>query len=405
MMNLPLTDFPDTSPLKPLSLLFIAFLISVLSLSAQARRYTDPLMASQIVERYADNIFYNTKATGMAIVAIDANQRVFVSRGAFRPGSLQRPQKDSLIRIASLTKLMTSEVMVRLSEQGRLKLNDPLSKYAPQRRHVPAYAGNRITLLNLATHTSSLPREQPGGQPHRPVFVWPTYHQRWNWLNNAKLTHSPGTVAAYSNLAFDLLGDALAAASGKPYPVLLRQLITRPLGMKDTTYTPSPEQCARLMIPAKSASPCNNTLAAIGSGGIYSTPDDMGRWMQQFLSSDLSPRSARADRLQTLIYQRSQLTKVIGMDVPGKADALGMGWVYMAPKEGRPGIIQKTGGGGGFITYMAMVPQYSIGVFIVVTRSAETRFTPMSDGVNNLLTELTGNTSDSAALAASIMRN
>ncbi len=56
------------------------------------------------------------------------------------------------------------------------------------------------------------------------------------------------------------------------------------------------------------------------------------------------------------------------MDVPGKADALGLGWVYMAPKEGR-GIIQKTGGGGGFITYMAMIPQKNIGAFVVVTRS------------------------------------
>jgi D-alanyl-D-alanine-carboxypeptidase/D-alanyl-D-alanine-endopeptidase len=44
--------------------------------------------------------------------------------------------------------------------------------------------------------------------------------------------------------------------------------------------------------------------------------------------------------MQTLIYQRTQLTRVIGMDVPGRADALGLGWVYMAP-NGRPGIIQK----------------------------------------------------------------
>ena len=44
-------------------------------------------------------------------------------------------------------------------------------------------------------------------------------------------------------------------------------------------------------------------------------------------------------------------------DVPGRADALGLGWVYMKPKDGRPGIIQKTGGAGGFITYMAMVPE------------------------------------------------
>ncbi|PVW84675.1 D-alanyl-D-alanine-carboxypeptidase/endopeptidase AmpH, partial [Klebsiella pneumoniae] len=153
--------------------------------------------------------------------------------------------------------------------------------------------------------------------------------QRWNWLSTATLKAAPGSQAAYSNLAFDLLADALATAAGKPYPQLFEEQITRPLGMKDTTFTPSPDQCQRLMIPEKGASPCNNTLAAIGSGGVYSTPGDMMRWMQQFLSSDFYTRSQQADRMQTLIYQRNQLTRVIGMDVPGRADALGLGWVYM----------------------------------------------------------------------------
>lgn len=96
--------------------------------------------------------------------------------------------------------------------------------------------------------------------------------------------------------------------------------------------------------------------------------------------------------MQTLIYQRTQLTRVTGMDVPGKADALGLGWVYMAPKNGRPGIIQKTGGGGGFITYMAMIPQRNVAAFVVVTRSPLTRFTNMSNGINDLVVELSENT-------------
>lgn len=123
-------------------------------------------------------------------------------------------------------------------------------------------------MVNLATHTSALPREQPGGAAHRPVFVWPTREQRWNWLSTATLKVAPGSQAAYSNLAFDLLADALATASGKPYTQLFEEKITRPLGMKDTTFTPSPDQCKRLMVAEKGASPCNNTLAAIGSGGV-----------------------------------------------------------------------------------------------------------------------------------------
>lgn len=369
----------------------LALFIALLPFTGQTQPLTDPLLASQIVDRSAEHIFYASGATGMALVAIDGNQRVFASFGDTRPGNNVRPQKDSLIRIASLSKLLTSEVMVKMAESGQIRLDDPLSKYAPPGVRVPAFAGEPIRLINLSTHTSGLPREQPGGQPHRPVFVWPTRSDRWQWLSTATLKAAPGTSASYSNLGYDLLGDALSRAAGMPYPALLQQLITRPLGMKDTTFTPSVEQCSRLMVAEKGASPCNVTLAAIGSGGVYSTPEDMGRWMQQFLTSAVHARTAQIDRMQTLIYRRSQLKKVEGMDVPGKADALGMGWVYLAPRDGRPGIIQKTGGGGGFITYMAMVPQSNVGVFVVVTRSPLTRFTPMSDGVNNLLSELVGN--------------
>jgi len=359
--------------------------------AAPAQPIADPAFASDVVDRYANLIFYGSGATGMALVAIDGNQRVFRSFGETRPGNNVHPQLDSVVRIASLTKLMTSEMLVKLLDQGVVKLNDPLSKYAPPGARVPTYQGAPITLVNLATHTSALPREQPGGAAHRPVFVWPTRDQRWNWLSTATLKSSPGSQAAYSNLAFDLLADALGNAAGKPYAQLFDEQIARPLGMKDTTFTPSPDQCKRLMVAEKGASPCNNTLAAVGSGGGYSTPGDMMRWMQQFLSSDFYARSNQADRMQTLIYQRSQLTRVIGMDVPGRADALGLGWVYLAPKNGRPGIIQKTGGGGGFITYMAMIPQSNVGVFVVVTRSPLTRFVNMSDGVNQLVVELSEN--------------
>ncbi|MFB0710146.1 D-alanyl-D-alanine-carboxypeptidase/endopeptidase AmpH [Buttiauxella noackiae] len=367
-----------------------ALVIAALPILSFAQTSPDPVFASEIADRYANHIYYGSGATGMAMVVIDGNQRVFRSFGETRPGNNVRPQLDSVIRIASLTKLMTSEMLVKMLDQGKVQLNDPLSKYAPPGARVPTYNGNPITLVNLATHTSALPREQPGGAAHRTVFTWPTRDQRWNWLATASLKSSPGTIAAYSNLAFDLLADALSRAAGKPYPSLFEEQITRPLGMKDTTFTPSPDQCKRLMVAEKGASPCDNTLAAIGSGGVYSTPDDMMRWMQQFLSSDFHRRNTQADRMQTLIYQRTQLTKVIGMDVPGKADALGLGWVYMAPKNGRPGIVQKTGGGGGFITYMAMVPESNVGVFVVVTRSPLTRFVNMSNGVNDLVSELSG---------------
>lgn len=375
------------------SSLFFLLTLIILALPGYCitQRFPDPLSVSHVVDRYAEDIFRYTAATGLVVLTIDGDHAFFNSFGETEPGNGLHPKKDSLIRIASLSKLMTSQLMITLSEEGYLRLNDPLSRYAPSGIRIPSYEGQRITLMNLATHTSGLPRERPGGNPMRPVFVWPTRYNRWNWLKTARLNARPGTRAIYSNLAYDLLADALERAVGIPYPKLLINKITDPLGMKDTTFTPSLEQCSRLMVPQKGANPCNITLAAIGSGGLYSTPGDMGRWMQQFLSSDRHQRSLYASRLQTLVYRRDQLLKIEGMDIPGQADAIGMGWVFMQPKHGLPGIIQKTGGGGGFITYLAMVPQHNIGVFVVATRSPSTRFTAMSDEANRLLAALVNN--------------
>lgn len=216
----------------------LALCLCAAPLAAQAAA---PQLASQIVDQYAEHIFYNSGATGMALVVIDGNQVVNRSFGDTKPGNNLRPRPDSLIRIASITKLMTSEVMVKMAAEGRVKLNDPLRKYAPQGAYVPAYNTRQpITLLNLATHTSALPREQPGKKPPKtPVFTWPTKAQRWQWLEHANVTVPPGVRASYSNLAYDLLADALSRAAGKPYSALLKEKITAPLGMVDTTLTPS----------------------------------------------------------------------------------------------------------------------------------------------------------------------
>ncbi|WP_045968572.1 D-alanyl-D-alanine-carboxypeptidase/endopeptidase AmpH [Xenorhabdus doucetiae] len=348
-------------------------------------------MATALVDQYSQSIFDEGNPLGMAIVVIDNNQVIHRSLGETYPGSGVRPRQDSLIRIASITKLMTSEIMIKLAQKKRLKITDPLQKYTYEGVHIPNYGtGQPIRLYHLASHTSGLPREQPGGKWGRPVFIWPTQSNRWNWLKTAGINATPGTTAAYSNLAYDLLADALSKATGKPYPHLLQEEITRPYRMQDTTLTPTPSQCARLMAGVKS-SPCVNTLAAAGSGGIYSTPADMQRWMQQFLSSHNQLRKQTASREQGIYFKRADLTSITGMDVAGQADGIGLGWVYMDAKDDIPGIYQKTGGGGGFNTYIAMIPEQNIGVFVVMTRKEKSQFSRVTSGVNELVAALARN--------------
>lgn len=366
-----------------LFLLAVVFVCLPIVSQAQTQRLT-----SQIVDKHARYIFYGSEAIGMAMVVVDDNQQLFRSFGETQPGSGIVPHENSLIRIASLTKLMTSEVLVKLVKQGTVKFNDPLRQYAPGNASVPYYHFSKpITLLNLATHTSGLPREQPGGAPHRAVFTWPNRAERWKWLQTAKIKVPPSVYASYSNLGFDLLSDALSNAAHTSYPQLFRKFVTQPNRMVDTTYTPTVAQCARLM-KGLHPSPCLNTTAAAGSGGVYSTPADMGRWMKQFLPPVQYKPNAAVAIAQKMYFRRTDLAALKGMDVPGLAYELGMGWITMAPTASLPRIMQKTGGGGGFITYMAMVPQRGVGVFIVVTRSKLTRFKNMSDRVNNLVADL-----------------
>ena len=150
---------------------------------------------------------------------------------------------------------------------------------------VPRFGERAITLLDLATHSVGLPREIGDVPPNTIPYTWPTKQERWSFLAGYTLPWAPGTVAAYSNVSFDLLADALAAASGKDYPTLLHDRKTGPLGMADTGVAPTPKQSNRLMTGSGfgGPGPCVDTSAAEGNGGLYSTGNDMARWLHHNL--------------------------------------------------------------------------------------------------------------------------
>ncbi|UTH73488.1 D-alanyl-D-alanine-carboxypeptidase/endopeptidase AmpH [Chromobacterium sp. IIBBL 290-4] len=343
----------------------------------------------QMVDRYAAKIYRDTRAVGMVMVAVRGNETFQRFQGQTKPGNRQPPDTDTVVRLASVSKTMTGEVLAALAQDRKVSLNDPLQKYAPAGFAMPAGAQS-ITLLNLATHTSGFPREMPGNKPENtPVFVWPDRQQRWDWLANNKSKYAAGNHAQYSNLAFDFLADALAVATGRPYAALLRDKVTAPLGMKDTTLTPNASQCARLM-EGYGASPCLDTTAASGSGGIYSTPRDMQRWLQDLVQPQNPARRQLHEQIFQMHYKRNDLRYLRGMDVAGQADDLGLAWIRMEPSARAPEIIQKTAGGGGFIGYVAIAPKQNVAVWVSLTRSGGTHFGNMSNGVNQLVAEMSG---------------
>src|SRR5271163_1676196 len=225
----------------PRTLLAFLFALPLMSALAQMQPPAS-LPDTQSIGALGRDLFLQSGSTGMVLVVV-RDDRVFIrGYGETAPNSHQVPTQDSLVRLCSLTKIFTTDVLSKLVADKTVRLDDPLQRYAPKGTLVPKRV-RPITLADMATHTSGLPRELGNAPPGTPHFTFPDYRTRWRWLPNQHLRSTPGTTALYSNVAFDFLGDALQSAAHKPYPALLAERTLNPLHMQHTTFFPNAEQC------------------------------------------------------------------------------------------------------------------------------------------------------------------
>lgn len=361
------------------------FFSLILAIAAHASsRAADPVL-TEASDLTGAVMFANSGAPGMVLVIVRGDQSMVIGYGETEKGNKRLPDGNSLLRLNSITKVFATEVLVSLVAEGKLRLTDPLQRYAGDVR-LPTFGTRPITLLDLATHSAALPREMGDTPPDAHPRAWPTREDRWKWLPSYKLPWAPGTIAAYSNVGFDLLADASETAGGQSYPDLLAARVTAPLGMVDTGFAPTPEQCARLMVGSGlgGAAACIDTHATDGSGGLYSTGDDMARWLHHNLKD---PDGTLA--LSHAVYrQRQSLPAAIGFDEAGAMAGLGLGWVTVAADGIHPALLVKSGGGVGFMSYIAFAPGRSIGVFVAVNRVDFPMFFGLTAAANALIANL-----------------
>jgi len=357
--------------------------------SAVSMQAQQPLSLADAGLRGA-TIFEQSGSTGMALVVVRGREVAIMSYGETFPGSGVRPAANSLIRLCSISKIFAGELLAQLANEGKVALGDPLQRFAPPKKMAPAGPGGTpITLRDLATHTSGLPREVGSYPANTPHFAFPDRTFRWTWLPKQKLATRPGTAALYSNVGFDLLGDALASAAGATYTQLLNDRIVRPLGLRDTTLTPSGGQCARLLRGAWDEGPCTDTQASGASGGVYSTSADMARVLQYLLRIPATAGAAVPAGPAIAVYLKpSQLRSVQGLSHAGDPTGIGMGWIQLGDPDGPSALMQKTGGGAGFETYVALSLKRQTGIFLAVTDGKPAAHFNLYREANNLLAAL-----------------
>lgn len=240
--------------------------------------------------------------------------------------------RDSIFRIASMTKPITAVATLILLDEGRFSLDDPVDRWLPELanptvlRHpsdpldsaVPSPRAIRV--VDLLTHRSGIvtPRDPPG--PLRDALTEADaknaagYDQWMEWIGALPLAHVPGSTYSYGN-SFDVLGIFIERVSGMPYPDFVRERIFEPLGMTDTAFRIPPEKrdrAARLQslngVPT-SWIPSDETVPpyVAGAGGLYSTVDDYLKFARMLLRGGalgdvriLEPETVRAMKVDRL---------------------------------------------------------------------------------------------------------
>lgn len=313
--------------------------------------------------------------------------------GKSRLDAPQDMTKNTLFRIASMTKPITATGIQLLAEDGKLDVNDPVEKYLPEFKGqmlVEARKGDRliltrparpITVADLLTHTSGLPGGYPPGLGN-------VYYKRHHTLAETTLViaqrpleFAPGSRWAYCNAGIDTLGRIIEVVSGEGYEAFLRRRIFDPLGMTDTVVAPSEEQAKRLVElttvkggklvpePHPLIGPATPKSHPIPAGGLCSTAADMARFYRMMLNRGslegkkvLSPAS-----VQTLTTVHTGDLKC------GFTDGMGFGYGFAVVRkpEGVTAMLSPGtfGHGGAFGTQSWADPKQDLFVILMIQRS------------------------------------
>ncbi|MCU7820699.1 serine hydrolase domain-containing protein [Kitasatospora sp. DSM 101779] len=316
----------------------------------------------ELVRRTADRLA--EQQVGAVVVGIaDGTTEI---RGAGRAGGATSgpPGPDTLFEIGSVTKVFTALVLARTVLAGAASLDELLAGLLPGRT-VPERDGRRITLQQLATHTSGLPRLPKGML--LPALLNPraadpyadcTAERLLDGLARTKLRSAPGRTFRYSNLGAGLLGLALARRAGTDYEQLVRSEVCLPLGLTDTTVTPGPDAARRLAgghTAGRRPTAAWNLADLAGAGALRSTGNDLAA----FLRAQLGGAPAGTAEAIALTRQVEHRT--------GPSSWTHLGWSAhrLHPRLGGHLQIWHNGRTGGFASYTGFDPETGTAVAVL----------------------------------------
>lgn len=297
------------------------------------------------------------QAVGIVVGIIEPNGRRVVAYGDLANGDPRTPDGDTTFEIGSISKVFTSLLLAEMVSRKEVALDDPAAKYLPEHVRMPERNGKSITLLDLSTHSSGLPRLPGNLKAKDPANPYASYSvdDLYQFLSGYTLPRDPGSEVEYSNLGGGLLGHLLAFRAGTDYESLIRSRITQPLGMPDTGITLS-SSMERRMATGHNAllAPVANWdfQALAGAGGLRSSANDMLTFLEAFLGYKESPL---APAMKAMLEIRRPVGKT--------QFEIALAWFAFG------GVAWHDGGTGGFRSFVGCDPKARRGVVVLSNAS------------------------------------
>jgi D-alanyl-D-alanine-carboxypeptidase/D-alanyl-D-alanine-endopeptidase len=299
------------------------------------------------------------RAVGMVVATIEPDGSSSIA--AFgTPGPDAKPlDGDSVFEIGSITKVFTAILLAEMAGRGEVKLDDPVAMYLPASVRMPERNGRKITLLELSTQSSGLPRMPDNLKPADVTNPYADYsvEQMFEFLGRYQLPRDPGATFEYSNLGVGLLGQALALRAQKSYEDLVRERILAPLDMDHTAVTLTPwmrEHLAKGHTPQGAVTSNWDIPAMAGAGALRSTMNDM----LKFARANINPGSDGLGRAMRATHA--------GRMSAGPGMTIGMNWITRRVND--RDVIWHNGGTGGYRTWLGFDASRKVGA-IVLTNS------------------------------------
>jgi CubicO group peptidase (beta-lactamase class C family) len=367
-------------------------LVAVLRVSAQQRfstgtvpppRFSDPERSKKLavafpeIERLFKSFVERAQMPGAVMGVIIDGELVWVQTAGVRETKTNAAvTPDTVFRIASMTKSFTAMAILKLRDEGKLSLEDPVARYVPALATLqyPTKDSPVLTIRHLLSHSEGFPEDNPWGDRQ----LAQSDETIRSWMKaGIPFSTAPGTAFEYSNYGFAILGQVVAKVSGRPYADYVRDNILKPLGMNSSTFERTSVSSQHIAIGYRWENNqfVEEPILAHGSfgsmGGLWTTARDLAKYVA-FLMSAFPPRddadngpikrsSARemqqVARLPPTAAFRSTVDSPLQLAVSGYGYGLGVAQDCRFAHS-----IAHGGGLPGYGSLMRWLPEYGVGL-------------------------------------------